>query len=404
MTGMKHLIAAAALSLFVGAAHAQGYYEGKTIDYIIATEPGGGYDTYGRLVGKYLGKHLKADQVVFNNRPGAGHLIGANTLYASDPDGLTIGTFNTGLIYSQILASQGVQFDLNEMSWVGIADSSDPRVMFLSTGSNFTDYDSLKAAPGPHLFAAAGVGSASFTESNLLARALDLDIKVVSGFNGNEGELAMMRGEVIGQVATLSSIKPFIEAGNGVIVLYMGSDGQPQAVDKAVNEDGRGIVNLIAANSTIGRLTAAPPGVDPAVLAELRAGYMAALADPELLAEAEALGIPISPQDGATVEAMVRAALDQSPETVEIIKAALTEEAPLVVVTSPILALADENKQVSINGKDGEIVVEPSGSRTEILVNGAEAKRGDLVVGMECEIEYDPAKEGNEPKKMDCKG
>lgn len=400
---MKHLIAAAALALCAGAAQAQGYYEGKTIDYIIATEPGGGYDTYGRLVGKYLGKHLKADQVVFKNLPGAGHLIGANTLNASEPDGLTIGTFNTGLIYSQLLGAEGVQFDLNTMSWIGKA-ASDPRVMVMSTSSGFTDYDALKAASGPHLFAAAGVGSASYNETNLLARALDLDIKVVSGFNGNEGELAMMRGEVIGQIASLSSITPFVEAGNGVVVLSIGGETQPQAIDKAVNEDGKGIVNLIAANSIIGRLTAAPPGVDPAVLAELRTAYMAALSDPELLAEAEALGIPIDPADGAAVEGLVKGALAQSPETVEIVKAALTEQAPLTQVTSAILGLADENKEVTINGKDGEIVVEPSGSRTEILINGAAAKRGDLVVGMECVIDYDPAKEGNEPKKMDCKG
>lgn len=401
---MKHLIVAAtALALSAGSVFAQGYYEGKSIDYIIATEPGGGYDTYGRLVGKYLGKHLKADQVVFKNLPGAGHLIGTNTLNASDPDGLTIGTFNTGLIYSQLLGAEGVQFDLNTMSWIGKA-ASDPRVMVMSTQSGFTDYDALKAEAGPHLFAAAGIGSASYNETNLLTSALGLDIKVVSGFNGNEGELAMMRGEVIGQIASLSSITPFVEAGNGQVVLSIGGEGQPQAIDKAVDDDGKGIVSLIAANSIIGRLTAAPPGVAPEILAELRAGYMAALADPELLAEAETLGIPIDPADGVAVEGLIKAALAQSPETVEMVKAALTEEAPLTKVTSPILALADENKEVTINGKDGEIVVEPSGSRTAITVNGAEAKRGDLVVGMECEIEYDPAKEGNEPKKMDCKG
>lgn len=401
---MKNIIAAAtALALFTGSALAQGYSEGKSIDYIIATEPGGGYDTYGRLIGKYLGKHLKADQVVFKNLPGAGHLIGTNTLNASEPDGLTIGTFNTGLIYSQLLGAEGVQFDLNNMSWIGKA-ASDPRVMALSTDSGFADYDALKAAPGPHLFAAAGIGSASYNETNLLAHALGLNIKVVSGFNGKEGELAMMRGEVIGQIASLSSITPFVEAGNGAVVLSIGGEGQPPALDKAVGDEGKGIVNLIAANSIIGRLTAAPPGVAPEVLAELRTAYMAALADPELLAEAEALGIPIEGADGAAVEELVRSALAQSPETVEIIKAALAEEVPLTTVISPILGLADENKEVTINGKDGEIVVEPSGSRTAITINGAEAKRGDLVVGMECEIEYDPAAEGNEPKTMACSG
>ena len=400
---MKKLISAMlAVLAMAGAVQAQGALEGKSIDYIIATDPGGGYDTYGRLVGKYLEKHLKARQVVFRNLPGAGHLIGTNTLAASAPDGTTIGTFNTGLIYSQILGAEGVKFDLHKMGWIGKA-ASDPRVVVMSTASGITTFDQLKAAPGPLLFSAAGIGSASHNETILLARALDLNIKVVTGFGGNEGELAMMRGEVVGQIASLSSIAPFVAAGNGVVVLSIGGDAQPQAIDEVTSDEGRSIVNLIAANSLIGRLTAGPPGMDPALLTELRTAYMAALTDPDLLAEAATLGIPIDPADGAAVEALVTSALDQSPETIALIKAAMAEPVPLVTVTSPILGLADEGKQVTVTGKDGEIVVEPSGSRTKITVNGAEAKRKDLVVGMECEIAYDPAKDGNEPATMACR-
>lgn len=401
---MRRLFGAmAALAILAGGAQAQGYYEGKSVDYIIATEPGGGYDTYGRLVGKYLEKHLKARRVVFRNLPGAGHLIGANTLAASEPDGLTIGTFNTGLIYSQLLGAQGVQFDLTEMSWVGKA-ASDPRVMVVSTGSGIADYEGLKAAPGPLLFAAAGVGSASFNETNLLARALGLDIKVIAGFNGNEGELAMMRGEVIGHVASLSSIAPFIEAGNGKVVLAIGGDFQPQAVDQAVDDQGKGIASLIAANSIIGRLTAAPPGVPEPVLEELRAAYLAALSDPEFLAEAEKIGIPVDPAGGEQVEALVRAALGQTPETAAIIAQALAIETPKVSVTTALVTVNDEGREVVIQVDGKDVSLAPSGSRTAVSVNGAEGSRKDLVAGMECAIEYDPAAEGNEPSKMDCKG
>src|ERR687889_334791 len=77
-------------------------FEGERITYIITTDPGGGYDTYGRLVAKYLEKHLPGSQVIVQNIPGAGHIVGTNTLFAAEPDGLTIGSFNTGLINSQL--------------------------------------------------------------------------------------------------------------------------------------------------------------------------------------------------------------------------------------------------------------------------------------------------------------
>src|SRR5512145_2537181 len=55
-----------------------GFYKGKVINYIVATKPGGGYDAYARVIGKYMQKHLPGSTVVIKNIPGAGHIIGAN--------------------------------------------------------------------------------------------------------------------------------------------------------------------------------------------------------------------------------------------------------------------------------------------------------------------------------------
>src|SRR4051812_19647971 len=86
-------------------------FKGKTITYIVATTPGGGYDTYSRLIAQYLQKYLPGARVLVKNVPGAGNIIGANTIYAARPDGLTIGMFNTGLIYDQLIRRNGVMFD-----------------------------------------------------------------------------------------------------------------------------------------------------------------------------------------------------------------------------------------------------------------------------------------------------
>jgi tripartite-type tricarboxylate transporter receptor subunit TctC len=401
---MKRMFAAAAIAVCIApwAVQAEGYFEGKTITYIIATDPGGGYDTYGRLIGNYLEKHLKAGNVVFKNLPGAGHIVGANTLAASAPDGLTIGTFNTGLIYAQILKREGVEFDLTTMGWIGKA-AADPRVMILGAESGYKSYEDLKKATDPVMFAASGVGSASYTDTNLIASALDLDIEIIPGYNGNEGEMAMLRNEVVGQVGSLSSLKPFVDAGNGTIVLGIGGDVQPQAIDLASSDKGKSIANLVQALSELGRLTAAPPGVPDDVLQELRDAYWASVTDPDLLAEAAKLDIPIEPANGADVETLVKAALDQSPETVEIIAAAVDVKIPTITVTTELMAVNDDGREIEFKSGDETVKAGPSGSRTKIMIDGAEAKRGKLAVGMTCEIEYDPANEDNEPKMMDCK-
>src|SRR5690242_6593533 len=145
----------AAVALAAGSAQAQSgadFYKGKTVTYIVSTAPGGGYDTYGRLVPEYMQKYLPGSTFVVKNIPGAGHMIGANTIYASKADGLTIGTFNTGLIYNQLIKAEGVKFDLTKMSWVGKA-ASEPRVFVVGAQSPIKTFADLQALKEPANFA-----------------------------------------------------------------------------------------------------------------------------------------------------------------------------------------------------------------------------------------------------------
>jgi tripartite-type tricarboxylate transporter receptor subunit TctC len=340
---------------------------------------------------------------LIKNLPGAGHIIGTNTLNASKPDGLTIGTFNTGLIYAQILQTDGVDFDLSQFSWVGKA-AADARAIVLGNNSGLSSFEDLMNSPTPVNFAASGIGSASYNETKMLADAFDLPINIIPGYQGNEGEMAMLRAEVVGQVGSYGSLKPFVDAGNAFFALAIGGGYQPQAIEYATSDKAKSIVNLIDANSNLGRLTAAPPGVPADVLEELRDAYMAVMEDPAFLAEAEKLGLSIEPARGDVVETLVKAALQQSPETVEIIANALSVEIPTIKATSEILALADRNKQVTFLSGDAEVIGEISGSRTAVTLNGAKAERGDLAVGMACDFEYDPASDVNEFKTVSCAG
>ncbi len=304
------------------------FFEGERFTYIITTEPGGGYDTYGRLVAKYLEKHLPGSQVEVQNIPGAGHIVGTNTLFASQPDGLTIGTFNTGLINSQLLGREGIQFDLAKMSWIGKA-ATDTRSLIVSKDCPYQSIEDMKAAAEPIKMAAAGVGSASYVDTLLVSKALGLNFKVIPGFEGNEGEMSMMRGEVCGQIGTTSSLEPFVENGNGKFLLQVGGEtesGVPQARDLAADDRAKAMIAIIDAQSEIARLTAGPPGIPEVRLRMLRDAYMAALTDPDLIADAKKLDIPIEPAAGNVVAERVRAALSQSPETLALLEEATKED------------------------------------------------------------------------------
>jgi tripartite-type tricarboxylate transporter receptor subunit TctC len=300
------------------------FYNGKTVNYIVATAPGGGYDSYGRLVAEYMQKYLPGSTFVVRNMPGAGHLIGANALYASKPDGLTIGTFNTGLIYNQLVANEGVKFDLNKYSWIGKA-ASDARVFAIAAQAPIKSWQDLVSSQQPLNFSTAGVGSASYVETVILTKALKLPIKMQTGYNGADDQLAMRRGEIVGSIASRSSYEQFIKNGYGRYIVQIGGGDKdlPQLKTLVKDPNALELLALIESTSEIARLTAAPPGVPAPQLAALREAYRKAMEDKDLQARAETLERPVEPLYGDDIGRMIAAALKQSPETIALLKEAM---------------------------------------------------------------------------------
>ena len=300
------------------------FFEGRTLSYIVATDPGGGYDAYARLIGRYMQDDLPVDNIIIKNVPGAGHLVGANTLHRSRPDGLTMGTFNIGLIYGQLVGKAGMTFDLRELEWIGKA-AGEPRSIVVSENCAIQRIEDLLAAEEAIKFGSAGLGSASWSDMMLLADALELNVEIVPGFEGNEGEMSMMRGEICAIFGSTSSFKNFIDSGYGHLILTVGGeiDGVPNVLDVVQTDRGRRLVAIIDALAKLGRITAAPPGTPPERLEEIRAAYRDALENPALQAEAQKLGLPLDPAYGEEVRALVVHALDQTPDTIAMIKTAI---------------------------------------------------------------------------------
>jgi tripartite-type tricarboxylate transporter receptor subunit TctC len=313
-----------------GAAQAQtgaDFFKGKTVTYIVATAPGGGYDVAGRLVAEYMQKYLPGSTFVVRNLPGAGHIVGTNTIYASKPDGLTIGTFNTGLIYNQLINAEGVKFDLAKMSWIGKV-SSEPRVLVISAQRKVNTFAELMKATEEVKFATAGIGAANYVEVSSLTNILKLPVKVLTGYNGNEELLAMRRGDVHGGMGSRASYEPFVKEGHGRFIAQIGGQDKdvPQLKDLIQDKNGLAFVALMQSQAEIARLTAGPPDIPADRLAALRDAYKMALEDKELQEKAAKLGRSVEPSYGDDVLKMIKDALNQTPEVIAVVRNALEKK------------------------------------------------------------------------------
>ena len=116
-------MAAAAMTLaaLAGPAAADDFYKGKTINLYVGSGAGGGYDLFGRLVARHIGRHLPGQPiVVVHNMPGAGSITAANYVFNNAPrDGtvLEIGTPSIALV--EALRTPGVRFEAAKLNWIG---------------------------------------------------------------------------------------------------------------------------------------------------------------------------------------------------------------------------------------------------------------------------------------------
>src|SRR5688572_9086148 len=167
----------------IGSAAAQAdFYKGKTIELIISTGVGGGLDTNGRMVARYLSKHIPGNPtIVAKNMPGAGHVRAANYIYNNAPkDGTTIGTLIPAFIMAQVLnRTDSIQFDAAKMQWLASTSASNSTVyVSKSTGVNSVEDAKKKSV----VMGGTGAGSYTTLYPIVMNHILGTQFKIVSGY------------------------------------------------------------------------------------------------------------------------------------------------------------------------------------------------------------------------------
>ncbi len=335
MPALLRLLAATLLAAaLAGAARAQSEpvsFAGKQIKLMIGYSPTGyGYDTYGRLLARHLGKYLPGNPaIVPQNKPGAGSLNLTNYLYNAAPrDGTEIAVVGRGVALDPLLNGNAskAMFDATKFAWLGSMNNEISGFYIRQPGPAASLKEILAGAPLQ--VGATGAGGDQQVFAATLNALLGTKLKAIGGYPGtNEILLAVERGELDGIVGyswgvARSGNKDQLQAGTLKIVLQLGLAKHkeladiPLVTDFVTSAQDREVLALIFSRQSMGRPLVAPPGTDARVTDALRRAFADAMRDPELVAEAARMELEINPVSGADVQALVESAYKSAPAVI----------------------------------------------------------------------------------------
>ena len=295
-------------------AHAQDageFYRGRTVSLVVGFNPGGGADTYARLVARHLGKQIAGNPtVVVRNMQGAGSVVAANHIYNVSPkDGTELGLFAGNITIDPLMGGMQHKYDARKFGWVG-APSSDSNVCLSSLSSSFKTIDDVIRRE----MITGTSGTSTYDFPVVMNNVIGTKFKLVKGYGGSAAlRLAMERGEIEGfcGVGYNSMRTAGLADGKANILVQVGLAKNPHMpnvpfiFDYAKSDEDRQILRLVFGWLDLERPIGAPPGVPEERLRALREGFDRAMKDSALLADAEKAQVGIEPMSGAAIAAFV---------------------------------------------------------------------------------------------------
>jgi tripartite-type tricarboxylate transporter receptor subunit TctC len=299
----------------IASAYADDYFKGKTIHIIVGTPPGGGYDTYARLIARHLGDAIAGKPtIIVSNMPGASGTKAASYLYSIAPkDGSVIATFNKSMPLYQALGQSGNAFKTEQMSWIGnVSQTADIVAVWHTTGVK-TIADAKRRA----VIMGADSSGTMTAYPALLNAMLGTRFKIVTGYAGGPAvDHAMEQGEVEGRGSnpwtSWKATRPgWVKEGLITPLVQVGLRKEPDLpdvpllTDLAETDEQRAMFRFISAPASIERPFAGPPGMAIEPLDILRRAFDRIVRDPAFLAEAAQLNLDVDPHSGEDVTEIV---------------------------------------------------------------------------------------------------
>ena len=391
------------------------FYKGKQIKIIVGSGPGGGYDTYARLVERHIGRHIPGNPtLITQNMTGAGGVVAANYVANVAPkDGTIIGGMQRSVALVALLGRKGPKYKPDELNWLGSL-AKEAGVCALATRTGATSLNAVFKKQ----FAMGGAGP-NTTEfwPALFRNLMAAKFKLIRGYPSTpQIHLAIASGELDGvcqswasfsvQAASMlkaGTIKPLVQVslhpdpemtklGVPMLQEFLTADNLAEGQNL---EDVKLFFRLTVIPPVMGRPFAMAPGVPKARVEAIRAAFIAMTKDPKFLDDAKRLRRDIEIVTGEEIQEII-ADLARTPK---VKLAALNghfkfkgpvEKVKLKIVkhTGKVVGLKRGGRRVIIDHDGKKVTARVSGSRTKVSVAGKKAKRKAIKVGMTCTFHY----------------
>ena len=302
-----------------GPAAAAEFYAGKTIELVVGSDVGGGYDIYTRTIARHIARHIPGSPtMVVKNMPGAGSGRAAGYINTVAPkDGTSVAAIFPGAVMGPLLDERAERmFDPTKFTFVGTADSG-TRVCATFQSSPTKSFDD--ALRQKTRMGSSALGASTRDYVMFKKKTTDVMFDLVMGYKGSADILlAMERGEVDGLCGwDWSSVKSqrsdWLRDGKLNLLVQVGLEPEPELARHNVpplwsfikNDDDRRAVELIVSQQQFQRPYIAPPGVPAEQANALRAAFDATMRDPQFLEDAAKTRIDINALSGAKVQELV---------------------------------------------------------------------------------------------------
>jgi tripartite-type tricarboxylate transporter receptor subunit TctC len=331
------VLAATLAALSLAPAAAEDFYAGKTIDFIIGSNPGGGYDVYARALARHIVNHIPGNpQIIPKNMPGAGS--GKAAAYMEKiaaKDGTALGAVFPGAIMEPLLGDRAkAQYNPPKFQYVGSADNGTRMCVTWHTSKTktFEDAQNRKTILG-----ASQAGGSTRDYGYMHNHLNGTKFEIVSGYKGSvDILLAIERGEVDGMCGydwtSLRTQRPqWVTEKKVNIILQVALEpeatltkmGAPQIYKYVKNDEDKKVIDLVITQQVFGRPYFLPAGTPPERVKIMRDAFDATMKDPAFLEDAKKTRLDIEPIAGTKIQAMIEGLYAAPTALIERAKAAV---------------------------------------------------------------------------------
>jgi len=301
------LLAALAAAVVGAAAHAQGAFPDRPITMIVPFAPGGIADITGRPLAASMSKVL-GQQVVVENKAGAGGAVGHALAAKAKPDGYTIMTALSSIVVipeADKVNGRPSTYQMSDFTPIALV-SADPTILLVPVGAPWKTLkelmDDARARPGKISYSSSGVYGTIHTCFEMLAQAAGVKLLHVPYKGGGPSMTALIAGEVNLTAQSPGVSNPHIKSGKVRVLGSWAAARTPALPDvPTMKEQGYDVEFYIWA----GVFT--PAGLPRDVRERITVAVRQAVQDPDFQKAMANVNTPINYKEGADFEAFMNA-------------------------------------------------------------------------------------------------